>query len=135
MSPDGRYLAYGADFTGYREYTVHVKDLSTGRLLPDRLERVDSLAWAADNATIFYTQQNAAKRPDRVFRHVLGGKDDALVWEEKDELFNLGVGATRSDAGAYHEAERSCCGTDDSRHAVAVRDQPARLVKGPRRAA
>jgi oligopeptidase B len=98
VSPDGRYLAYGADFTGYREYTVYVKDLSTGQLLPDRLERVDSLAWAADSATLFYAQQNAAKRPDRVFRHRLGGKDDALVWEEKDELFNLGVGATRSDA-------------------------------------
>lgn len=98
VSPDGRYLAYGADFTGYREYTVHVKDLSTGRLLDDRLERVDSLAWAADSATLFYAQQNAAKRPDRVFRHALGAKDDALVWEEKDELFNIGVGATRSDA-------------------------------------
>ena len=98
VSPDGRYLAYGADFTGYREYTVYVKDLTTGKLLADRLERVDSLAWAADNATLFYTRQNAAKRPDRVFRHRLGGKDDALVWEEKDELFNLGVGATRSDA-------------------------------------
>ena len=69
-----------------------------GRLLDDRLERVDSLAWAADNATLFYTQQNAAKRPDRAFRHALGTKDDALVWEERDELFNLGVGATRSDA-------------------------------------
>ena len=98
VSPDGRYLAYGADFTGYREYTVYVKDLSTGQRLPDRLERVDSLAWAADNATLFYAQQNAAKRPDRVFRHKLGAGDDALVWEEKDELFNLGVGATRSDA-------------------------------------
>jgi oligopeptidase B len=98
VSPDGRYLAYGADFTGYREYTVYVKDLASGELLPDRLERVDSLAWAADNATLFYTQQNAAKRPDRVLRHRLGGKADALVWEEKDELFNVGVGATRSDA-------------------------------------
>ena len=44
------------------------------------------------------TQQNAAKRPDRVFRHRLGGKGDALVWEEKDELFNLSIGTTRSDA-------------------------------------
>ena len=98
VSPDGRYLAYGADFTGYREYTVHVKDLVSGELLPDRLERVDSIAWAADGATLFYAQQNAAKRPDRVFRHRLGDKADALVWEDADELFYLGVGSTRSGA-------------------------------------
>lgn len=98
VSPDGNYLAYAADFTGYREYTVFVKDLRTGELLPDRLERVDDMAWAGDNATLFYVQQNAAKRPDRLFRHRLGKKKDVLVWHEKDELFNLGVGATRSDA-------------------------------------
>jgi len=97
VSPDGNLLAYGADFTGYREYTVFVKDLRTGELLPDRLERVDDMTWAADSATLFYVQQNAAKRPDRLFRHRLGGAKDALVWEEKDELFNLNVGTTRSE--------------------------------------
>ena len=96
VSPDGAYLAYGADFTGYREYTLHVKDLRSGELLPDRLERVSDVAWAADSRTLLYVQENAAKRPDRLFRHVLGQAKDALVWEEKDELFNLGVGATRS---------------------------------------
>jgi oligopeptidase B len=95
VSPDGNHLAYAADFTGYCEYTVYVKDLRSGDLLVDRLERVDSIAWA-DARTIFYTQQNAAKRPDRLFRHRLGEARDALVWEEKDELFNLGVGTTRS---------------------------------------
>ncbi len=98
VSPDGNYLAYGADFTGYREYTVRVVDLRTGEPLPDRLERVDDMTWAGDSATLFYVQQNAAKRPDRLFRHKLGAKRDALVWEEKDELFDLNVGATRSEA-------------------------------------
>jgi oligopeptidase B len=97
VSPDGHLLAYGADFTGYREYTVFVKDLRTGELLPDRLERVDDMTWAADSATLFYVQQNAAKRPDRLFRHRVGGAKDALVWQEKDELFNLNVGTTRSE--------------------------------------
>ena len=97
VSPDGNYLAYGADFTGYREYTVHVKDLRTGEMLRDRLERVDDMTWAGDSATLFYVQQNAAKRPDRMFRHRLGAAKDELVWEEKDELFDLNVGATRSE--------------------------------------
>lgn len=97
VSPDGNLLAYAVDHSGYREYTVRVKDLRTGKLLADRLERVDDMTWAADSATLFYVQQNAAKRPDRLFRHRLGDEGDDLVWEEKDELFDLSVGATRSE--------------------------------------
>jgi oligopeptidase B len=125
VSPDGNLLAYAADFTGYREYTVHVKDLRTGELLPDRLERVDDIAWAADSATLFYVQQNAAKRPDRLFRHRLGQKKDALVWQEKDELFNLHVGVTRS--------EQWVVATSASKDTSEVRVIPAAQPEAPPR--
>ena len=98
VSPDGNYLAYAVDSSGYREYTVFVKDLRTGELLPDRLERADDLCWAADNATIFYARQNAAKRADRLYRHRLGEARDVLVFEEGDENFSVEVGPTRSEA-------------------------------------
>lgn len=127
VSPDGNYLAYGADFTGYREYTVYVKDLRTGELLPDRLERVASIAWALDNATLFYTQQNAAKRPDRLFRHKLGGARDVLVWEDKDELFYMNVGMTRSEA--WIVATSVSKDTSEVRVIPAIQPEaPARLV-------
>ena len=127
VSPDGNYLAYAADFTGYREYTAYVKDLRTGELLADRLERVDSMAWAGDSRTLFYTQQNAAKRPDRLLRHRLGQAKDALVWEEKDELFNLGVAATRS--GEWVVATSASKDTSEVRVVPAVQPlAPARLV-------
>jgi len=131
VSPDGNYLAYGADFTGYREYTVHVVDLRTGELLPDRLERVDDMTWAGDSATLFYVQQNAAKRPDRLFRHKLGAKRDALVWEEKDELFDLNVGATRSEA--WIVATASSKDTSEVRVLPAIQPEaPLRTVAGRR---
>jgi oligopeptidase B len=98
VSPDGKLAAYAVDFTGYRQYEVYVKDLAGGTLLPDKLERVSSMAWARDGRTILYVQENDAKRPDRLFGHVLGEAYDTLVYEEKDELFNLGVGITRSEA-------------------------------------
>ncbi len=127
VSPDGNYLAYAADFTGYREYTAYVKDLRTGELLADRLERVDSMAWAGDSRTLFYTQQNAAKRPDRLLRHRLGQPKDALVWEEKDELFNLGVGTTRS--GEWVVATSASKDTSEVRVVPAVQPlAPARVV-------
>ncbi len=99
VSDDGNLLAYSTDNTGFRQYTLHVKDLRTGELLPDRVEKSVTLAWAGDNKTLFYTVEDAAKRSYRLYRHALGSKDpDQLVYEEKDERFNLGVRRTRSRA-------------------------------------
>jgi oligopeptidase B len=96
-SDDGRLLAYSTDETGFRQYTLAVRDLGRGVLLPARAERVTSVAWAADNQTLFYTvEDEATKRPYRLYRHRLGTDEHALVYEEKDEAFNIGVGRTRS---------------------------------------
>jgi oligopeptidase B len=95
-SDDGRFLAYSTDSTGYRQYTLHVKNLSTGALLPDQAERVGGVAWATDNRTLFYTTEDAiTKRSDKFFRHELGSSTSALVYEEKDELFDVSLGRTR----------------------------------------
>ncbi len=76
-SDDGRLLAYSTDSTGYRQFTLHVKDLSTGALLPDRAERVGNIEWATDNKTLFFTTEDAVtKRSDKFFRHVVGSRDE-----------------------------------------------------------
>ena len=95
---DGKLLAYSIDTTGFRLYTLFVKDLTTGKLLSDRVERVDSVAWAADGKTLFYVVEDSAKRPHRLYRHVVGTTGpDALVYEEKDERFTLEVSRSRDD--------------------------------------
>ncbi len=96
VSDDGHLLAYTTDVTGFREYTLHVKDLRTGAVLPDRIDKVVSTAWTADDRTLFYVTEDAAKRPYRLYRHVLGAAADELVYEETDALFNLTVERTRS---------------------------------------
>jgi oligopeptidase B len=98
VSDDGNLLAYTNDNVGFREYRLHVKDLSTGKDFPETVEKVSSVAWAADNKTLFYTVDDAAKRPYRLYRHALGSepKDDALVYEEKDEMFRVNVHRSRS---------------------------------------
>ena len=91
-SPDHRLLAYSTDTTGAEYYTVHVKDLSTGELLPDQIPGIEEdLEWANDNHTLFYTLADSAKRPDRIARHVLGTRatDDQVVFHEPDALFNV----------------------------------------------
>jgi oligopeptidase B len=99
VSDDGALLAYSIDTTGFREYTLFVKDLRTGELRPERIEKTGTLAWATDGHTLFYTVEDEAKRPYRVYRHDLGpAVPDELVFEEKDELFRVWVGRTRSRA-------------------------------------
>lgn len=89
VSDDGNLLAYSTDVTGFREYTLRVKDLRTGELLPDKIEKVGSVVWAGDNRTFFYTTEDDAKRPYRVFRHGLQqtAESDTLVYEESDGLY------------------------------------------------
>ncbi|HTV10113.1 MAG TPA: S9 family peptidase [Candidatus Aquilonibacter sp.] len=98
VSPDGRLLAYTTDTTGFRQYTLHIKDLTTGEVLADTAERVGSLAWASDSATLFYsTEDEQTKRQDRLFRHRVADAAgaDIEVFREPDERFNLGIGRTR----------------------------------------
>jgi oligopeptidase B len=98
VSPDGDLLAYSYDDTGFRQYTLAVKDLRTGKTLLDHAERVGSVVWANDSQTIFYTQEDAvSKRQYRLYRHTVGAPDpDPLVYEEKDERFDVSAFKTRS---------------------------------------
>ncbi len=104
-SDDGNLLAYTTDNTGYRQYTLRIKDLRNGQLFPESIERVDNVVWAADNKTMFYVTEDAVtKRNDKFFRHVLGTDKSDLVYNEKDELFDIGVGRTRDKAMIILEA-------------------------------
>ena len=93
VSDDANWLAYSVDTTGYRQYTLHVKDLRTGQLSTEKIERTRSIVWATDSRTLFYsTEDPVSKRGDKVFRHVVGTEGSDLIFEEKDELFDVGVG-------------------------------------------
>ena len=90
VSDDGNYLAYSTDTTGYRQYTLQIKDLRTGQLLPEKIERVGSVIWATDNKTLFYSTEDAVtKRSDKFFRHVIGTDQSVQIFEDKDELFDV----------------------------------------------
>ncbi|MEO8158892.1 MAG: S9 family peptidase [Betaproteobacteria bacterium] len=97
VSPDGNLLAFSSDTTGFRQYTLQVKDLRDGRLLTDRIEKARSIAWASDNRTVFYVTEDDAKRASRVYRHILGGHDDQLIYEETDVRFSVSVSRSRSN--------------------------------------
>jgi oligopeptidase B len=98
VSDDNRLLAYSTDTTGFRQYVLQIKDLRAGTVFPERFERVTSVAWAADNRTLFYTvEDETTKRSHRLYRHELGSTNAGLlVYEETDERFRIEVERTRS---------------------------------------
>src|ERR1041385_8447390 len=104
VSDNGNLLAFSTDETGFREYTLQVKNLQTSALLSEKIPHVENAVWAADNQTLLYVTEDDAKRPYRLWRHELGAKKDTLLYEETDALFSLGIGRSRSKAYIFAES-------------------------------
>ena len=108
VSDDSNLLAFTTDNVGFRQYRLHVKDLRSGKLLPDTAERIDSVTWAADNKTLIYSTEDAqTKRSDLVHQHVLGtdSSADPVIFDEKDERYGVYVGRTRDDRYLIMESD------------------------------
>lgn len=95
-SDDGNLLAFSTDTTGYRQYTLQIKDLRTGKMLPDKIDRTTSSEWSNDGKYLFVSQEDAvSKRSDKILRHAVGTDKTELLFEEKDVLFDAGVSRSR----------------------------------------
>lgn len=99
ISDDENFLAWSVDVQGDERYTIRIKDLRTGEVLPDEITGVSAGAtWSAGGSHLFYTTVDDAWRPHRVWRHTVGTTgDDVLVLEEPDERYFIGVGRTHSE--------------------------------------
>jgi oligopeptidase B len=99
VSLGNRLVAYSADTVSRRIYTIYIKNLENGELLPDKIPgTAGNFAWANDNQTIFYATKDETLRPDKIWRHKLGDdiKNDVLVYQEKDSTFNSFVYSTKT---------------------------------------
>jgi oligopeptidase B len=99
-SEDWRWLAYSTNFSGDERFTIQIKDLATGALLPDEITGAFyGCTWSLDGSALFYVTVDDAWRPYRVWRHRVGtpADQDVIVFEEPDRRFNVGVGSTRSE--------------------------------------
>jgi oligopeptidase B len=100
VSPDNRFASFGVDTVGRRIYTLQIKNLETNEILSDVIENATGgSVWANDNQTLFYTRQDKVTlRANQIFKHKLGttADKDVLVYEEKDDTFNVSVGKEKS---------------------------------------
>lgn len=100
VSPDNKLIAFGVDTLSRRKYTIHIKNLETGEILPEKiLTTTGGSTWANDNRTLYYTKKDEQTlRSNQIFKHLLGTDpaEDQLVYEEKDETFNTYVYKSKS---------------------------------------
>ncbi len=134
VSADGRLLLYAVDTEGNERYTLRVRDLDTGRDLPDEVPNTSSGAvLSPDGRYAFYATVDDSWRPDTIWRHELGTDDaaDVVVHREADERYWIGVGVTRSRA--YIEIGIGSSVTSESRLIPASDPAADPVVVWPRR--
>ena len=133
VSPDGQRLLYLQDTTAFREYTLYVKDLGSGRLVDSIPGVWNGTAWADDNRTFFYMTADSAKRGNAVWRHVTGQprSADANVFREDSLLYNVSV--SRSRNGKYVLIPTSSFTTSEWRTIPTATPAGAPRVLAPRR--
>ncbi|MBB6066139.1 S9 family peptidase [Pseudoxanthomonas broegbernensis] len=122
VSPDNRLLAWAEDDVGRRQYVIRFRDLDTGRVYPETIAGVSpNLVWADDNKTLFYVENDPETLLTvRVKKHVLGtpAAQDALVYEERDDSFYMGIGRTRDERYITIEVESTV--SSELRYAAAA---------------
>ncbi len=105
VSPNNKMIAYGVDTVSRRKYTIHIKDLITGKTIADQIPNTTGdVAWGNDNKTIFYlSKDQVTLRSDKVMKHKLGTpvEKDKTVFFEKDETFDLNLHTSKSRKYIY----------------------------------
>lgn len=100
VSEDNVWASFGVDTVSRRQYTIQIKNLQTGEILPVKIENTTGGAtWASDNKTLFYSRKDEQTlRPDKIYKHKLGTSPDKdkLVFFEKDETFDVSVYKSKS---------------------------------------
>ena len=98
-SPDHTMLAYSYDPKGSERCNLRIRDLATGKNLPDRVSGTASdIAWSLDSRFLYYVRLDRQQRPMQVWRHAIGTptSEDVLVFQERDPVFEVSVGVTQS---------------------------------------
>ncbi len=98
-SPDHKLLAWSSDEKGSEYFTIRVRDIATGKDLPDEVHDSDGDAiWRSDSRAFFYAVFDDTHRPYRIYRHELGtnNDEDALVFEDADPRYFLNISETQS---------------------------------------
>ena len=98
ISNDNKIMAYLSNFSGsYADYTLKFKNLETGQEFGETIENVAGVAWYNDNKSVVFIDVNDALRPYKAIKHTLGSNENKLLYEEKDDQFNLSIKKSKTN--------------------------------------
>ena len=100
VSWNDKYLGYSLDLKGSEYYTIYVRNIESGKLVTEKIEETSGgVTFSLDNKFIFYSKLDEKHRPRKIFRHKIGTsvQEDALVFEEKNEAFTVGIGLSSDE--------------------------------------
>jgi len=100
ISPDNIFILYCVDTDGNEKYELYIKNIKTGKIKRElNLEIEPDFVWGNDSNAFYYVTADNSKRPYRIWKHIVGTneKNDVLVYEELNVLFNVGISKTNDE--------------------------------------
>ena len=94
VSYNDKYLGYSLDLKGSEYFTIYIRDISTNKLITEKIEDTSgSIAFSLNDEYFFYSKLDEFHRPRKIFRHKIGSssKNDELIFEEKSDAFTVGI--------------------------------------------
>lgn len=93
ISANQEIAAFAVDTMGRRFFNIYFKNLKSGQIYKQNIENVTgNFVWAGDNDTLFYAKQDPnTLRSYAIYRYSLKADRSTLIYEEKDETFDVGV--------------------------------------------
>ncbi len=110
-SKNHKYLAYGEDVNGRREFSIVVKDINKNITLEkNSCSSTGSVIWNKSSDGYFYLKKDPKTLiTDSLFFHKLGTnlKKDKLIYKEKDRQFNLSFSVSRTKKYLFLESSKT----------------------------
>ena len=94
VSYNDKYLGYSLDLKGSEYFTIYIRDISTNKLITEKIEDTSgSITFSLNDEYFFYSKLDEFHRPRKIFRHKIGSssKNDELIFEEKSDAFTVGI--------------------------------------------
>ena len=131
VSFNDKFLGYSLDLKGSEYYTIYVRDIATGKFVTEKIEDTSgSISFSLDDKYIFYSKLDKHHRPKKIFRHKIGTavKEDALIFEEKNEAFTVGIGLS-SDEKYFFITTSNHNSSEQHYFSVNEKDPKPKLIK------
>jgi len=135
VSWNDKYLGYSLDLKGSEYYTIYIRDISSNKLITDKIEETSgSISFSLDDKYFFYSKLDKHHRPRKILRHKIGTsvKEDELIFEEKSESFTVGIGLSSDEK--YFFITTSDHGTSEQYYFEVNEEKPQpKLIKKRKR--